>query len=204
MCRGLARFMLLTADIIIEAEVAPMPFPIGHTAIGLAVHETLPAGRKNTTRWAAMAYATVLANLPDLDVVLGLMLNGNGAVFHRGPSHSLLFAVLAGVIASQAGRLWDRIPRFGFGLCFALIFSHVLADMLLTSAPVSLLWPLEVYWTPGHSSWTTVLHAVVFKSIRDAGIVAVCLAYLAALRYLRTGPGLGRLLNALFGQRGHA
>ncbi|MEJ2040918.1 MAG: metal-dependent hydrolase [Desulfosarcinaceae bacterium] len=181
-----------------------MPLPLGHTAIGLAACETLPACPNKPSRLIVMGYVAVLANLPDMDVLFGLLIKGNGAAFHRGPAHSLLFAVLAGVIASQLGKLWTRIPRFGIGLCFTLIFSHVLADMLFTPSPVSLLWPLEVYWTPGFNSWGNVLHMVFFKSIQDAGIVAACLAYIAVLRYLRTGRNLGSQLSGFFRQKGHA
>ena len=181
-----------------------MPLPIGHTAIGLAAYETLPVSRNQPSRLAVIAYITVLANLPDIDVLAGLLLNGNGAAFHRGPTHSLIFAVLAGVIASQMGMLWSRIPRFGFGLSFVLIFSHVLADLLFTASPVSLFWPLEVYWTPGYNSWSQVVQTILFKSIQDVGIVAAGLVYLLALRYLRSGLSLRRLRDSLFRQKGHA
>lgn len=181
-----------------------MPLPLGHTAIGLAAYETLPSAQNPPSRLAVAAYITFLANLPDLDILFGLLLHGNGAAFHRGPTHSLIFAVLAGVIAFQMGRVWSAIPRFGFGLSFALIFSHVLADLLLTDAPVSLLWPLEVYWTPGFNDWGNVLHTVVFKSIQDAGTVSVSLVYLLVLRYMRSGDSFRQLLSSLLRVRGHA
>jgi membrane-bound metal-dependent hydrolase YbcI (DUF457 family) len=196
--------MLGLADNKKESEDMTMPLPIGHTAIGLAAYETLPSSQNPPSRLAVAAYISFLSNLPDLDILFGLLLHGNGAAFHRGPTHSLLFAVLAGVIASQMGRVWPVIPRFGFGLSFALIFSHVLADLLLTDAPVSLLWPLEVYWTPGFNGWGNVLHTVVFKSIQDAGIVAVSLVYLLALRHMRSGDSFWHSLSNLFRVRGHA
>ncbi len=168
-----------------------MPLPLGHTAIGWAAFETVdnPSACKArhtiTSRITTFAYITCLANLPDLDVLIGLLVNGNGASLHRGPTHSLLFALAAGYLASQSWRLWRRIPRFGPGLCISLVLSHVVADMLLTSSPVSLLWPLELYFSPGYSSWGQVIHMVLFRSMQDAGILLGCMIYVAFVRFLR-------------------
>ncbi len=163
-----------------------MPFPIGHTAIGLATFETAQPSPARGSRLASVIFITLLANLPDLDVLFGLIFQGNGAAFHRGPTHSLLFALVAGYGASQLCRLWHRIPKVGFGLCSLLIFSHVLADMFLTTAPVSLLWPLEIYWSPGHNSWGQVVDMVLFQSYQDAGIAVAVMLYVLILRFIRS------------------
>jgi membrane-bound metal-dependent hydrolase YbcI (DUF457 family) len=163
-----------------------MPFPIGHTAIGLAACETAQSKSDRTSRAAHILFITFLANLPDVDILIGLIFQGNGAAYHRGPTHSLLFALLFGFIASHAWRLWDRIPRLGFGLCSLLIFSHVAADMFLTTAPVSLFWPLEIFWSQGHSTWGQVVDMVLFQSVQDAGIAVAALLYVMALRFVRS------------------
>jgi len=162
-----------------------MPFPIGHTAIGLAAFESAQSPPVRGSRLEQIFFITLLANLPDLDVLAGLIVQGNGAAFHRGPTHSLLFALIAGYGASQIWRLWRPIPKAGFGLCSLLIFSHVVADMFLTTAPVSLFWPLEIYWSPGHSSWGQVVDMVLFQSYQDAGIAVAAVLYVLALRYIR-------------------
>jgi membrane-bound metal-dependent hydrolase YbcI (DUF457 family) len=162
-----------------------MPFPIGHTAIGLAAVETAQSPPTLCSRLSQILFITLLANLPDLDVLVGLIVKGNGAAFHRGPTHSLLFALMAGYGASQLWRLWRRIPKFGFSLSSLLIFSHVVADMFLTAAPVSLFWPLEIYWSPGQSSWGQVVDMVLFQSYQDAGIAVAAVLYVLALRYVR-------------------
>ena len=175
-----------------------MPLPLGHTAIALATYETVQDTDQRRSRWGIFVFVTILANLPDVDVILGLLFQGNGNLFHRGPTHSLLFALLAGYIASHLWRFWERIPRFGFLLCFSLIFSHVLADMMLTAAPVSLFWPFQVYWSPGFSSWGTVAYAVLFQSIRDVGIIVACALYVLILRLLRgslKGPWVPALVR---------
>ena len=168
-----------------------MPFPIGHAAVGWAVYQSRRHDASDSMpysirpRLVHAAYVAALANLPDLDVLFGLIVFGNGAAIHRGPTHSLLFAVLTGYLASKGWRLWPRIPRFGFSLCFFTVFSHVLADWLLTDAPVSFLWPFELHLSQGHSGWLQITHMVLFQSIQDIGLILACLLYVITLRSLR-------------------
>ncbi len=162
-----------------------MPFPLGHTAIGLAVHETAHTDTTRGSRVVLFVFITLLANLPDIDILFGLLVAGNGSAFHRGPPHSLLFALIAGYLAAKAGSLWRRLPQLGFGLCTLLIFSHVMADLFLTSAPVSIFWPFEVNWTLGQRGWIDVINLVIFQSLQDFIIAAVVVCYIFTLRKLR-------------------
>jgi membrane-bound metal-dependent hydrolase YbcI (DUF457 family) len=162
-----------------------MPLPLGHAAIGLAAAETIQPRQEQSSRWGYFIFIALMANLPDLDILFGLVLQGNGAAYHRGPTHSLFFVLLCGYLASQAWRLRPGIPKVGFGLCSLLIFSHVAADMLLTATPVSLFWPLEIHWSHGQSGWRQIFDMVLFQSIQDAGLVIAALIYAAALRNIR-------------------
>ncbi len=162
-----------------------MPLPLGHTAIGLAAFETANTKDRCDSRLRLFIYVTILANLPDIDMLFGLLINGNGAAFHRGPTHSLLFAITAGFIATQMGRLWRNVPSLGFGLNTLLIFSHVIADMLFTTAPVSLFWPLELNWSTGYAGWMDVIDMALFQSIRDLLIAVVAGVYMFGVRYVR-------------------
>jgi hypothetical protein len=102
----------------------------------------------------------------------------------------------SGTIPSgQLWRLWSRIPRFGFQFCTLLIFSHIAADMLLTSTPVSLLWPFESNGLSGHSGWGHVVHMVVFKGMQDLDIIMAAIGYLLVLRIVRSRTTLQRLLS---------
>lgn len=164
-----------------------MPLPLGHTAIGLAIGETAQETDGHRSRLGAFLTAAILANLPDVDVLLGLLAQGNANLFHRGPTHSLLFALLAGGLAANLWRLGRPMPRLRFYLCFSLVFSHVLADMALTASPVSLLWPFHVYWSPGYSDLGNVLQAVFLQGMQDMGLIAGCVLWVVALRLLRAG-----------------
>jgi membrane-bound metal-dependent hydrolase YbcI (DUF457 family) len=176
-----------TGGMFSKRKEATMPLPIGHTAIGLAAAETIDTAAGKRSRVAQFIIITVLANLPDIDMLAGLFVYGNGEVFHRGPTHSLLFALVTGYGASHLWRIWRRIPRLSSRLCILLVSSHIVADLLLTSAPVSLLWPLESNPLTGHSGWGDVIHMVAFQSIQDAGIVLAVLLYVLLLRTIRSG-----------------
>lgn len=162
-----------------------MPLPLGHLAIGLATHE-LGSDRSAFGRWKLFAAILALSNLPDIDVVFGLLLQWNGCAFHRGPTHSLLFALAAGLAAWRASERWPWLPRLGFWSCFALIFSHVAADALLSNSAVSFLWPLETNWSIGYRGWRDVFRMVINGSAQDAWIILGSAAAVMANRTVRS------------------
>jgi membrane-bound metal-dependent hydrolase YbcI (DUF457 family) len=168
-----------------------MPLPLGHTAIGLLTHEATNPQPQAGERLKWFFIITVLANLPDADVIVGLVLDGNGSLFHRGPSHSLLFALLAGFGVSFVSRHWRILPRIRFHVAFGLVLSHVVADALFTTSPVSFLWPLEVNWSTGYSTLSDVIHSVLFEGIRDLGLVLVSAVSMMVIRLVRS-RGRGR------------
>ena len=148
-----------------------MPLPIGHAAIGFATHSLISNNKGKFNKWQMALFIIILANLPDIDVLLGLILQNNGDAFHRGPTHSILFALIMGFLASKSSRLWSYIPKINFKTCFTLILSHVVADYFLTSAPVSFYWPFEVSWSTGNSGWSSVIHTVFFDAVQDTWIL---------------------------------
>jgi inner membrane protein len=151
-----------------------MPLPLGHIAIALATHQ-VSTGRSALHRWKHFFYVAVLANLPDIDVLFGLILSWNGNAFHRGPTHSLAFALIAGLAATAVGKRWCRISGISFTLSTLIVLSHLLADQWLTDSPVSFFWPFEVNWSSGHAGWGDVFHSVLFQGLQDVGIVLACL-----------------------------
>ena len=161
-----------------------MPLPLGHTAIGLATYE-LSANRSAFKNWHRLVLIAICANLPDIDVLIGLLVQSDGNAFHRGPTHSLLFAIVAALLIWSANRRWLRVPGISLMYCFLLIVSHVLADAWLTSTPVSFFWPFELNWSTGHASFTDVVHSIIFKSIGDGWILLSCGGIVVVHRLLR-------------------
>ena len=150
-----------------------MPLPLGHTAVGLAIHDVYARGRSTLSLWKTLALVIVLTNLPDLDILVGLIFYGNGNIFHRGPTHSLLFALVMAFLIANGWRCWSRMPRVNYLLCFSLILSHVLADALLTVAPVSFWYPFELNQSIGYSGWKEIIETVLFGAFGDLGIIVV-------------------------------
>ena len=75
-----------------------MSTPIGHTLVGLTL-----ARRLGVRSPAGMAAAVVAASLPDTDVILGLLLHGDPWRLHRQRTHTMGFALSAGMLAGFAG-----------------------------------------------------------------------------------------------------
>ena len=55
-----------------------MPSPLGHTAIGLATYDLCCKNHYNLNLRKILIFIIVLANLPDIDMVIGLIIHGNG------------------------------------------------------------------------------------------------------------------------------
>lgn len=170
-----------------------MCLPLGHMAIGLATQEVATT-QSAFSRWKLFAAIVVLSNLPDIDVIIGLLLHWNGSAFHRGPTHSLLFALAFGFLASRATTIWSWLPRLGFWTCFLLILSHVAADALLSTSAVSFLWPFETNWATGHSGWGDIVGMVLRGDVQDAWIALSSAAVISIHRTARA-IGAGRLIR---------
>lgn len=151
-----------------------MPLPLGHSAIGFATHSLISKEKNNLNQWRIAIFIIVLSNLPDMDVLLGLILQSNGSAFHRGPIHSILFALIMGFITSKCSMLWPNMPTLNFKTCSMLIFSHVIADYFLTDSAVSFCWPFEVSWSTGTSGWGEVVHTVIYDTAEDSEILLIC------------------------------
>jgi membrane-bound metal-dependent hydrolase YbcI (DUF457 family) len=76
-----------------------------------------------------------------------------------------------GWLASRAWRWWSRTASASLLWCASIILSHILADALFTSAPVSLLWPFEVHWSREHCGWLDVIDSVLLGSGSDIGLI---------------------------------
>lgn len=182
-----------------------MPLPLGHAAIGFATHSLIWNEKGCLNKWKVAIFIVILSNLPDIDVLFGLILHNNGGAFHRGPTHSILFALIMGFVASKSCKLWSQIPMIRFKTGFLLIFSHVVADYFLTNSPVSFYWPFEVSWSIGNSGWSDVLNTVLFDAVEDTGILLICICIIMIAMVFRRFDSLQKTksldLTTLSGQK---
>ena len=125
-----------------------MPSPLGHSLMGYAICRAT-IKQPVAHHWKLIILCVVAANAPDLDFLPGLFAGDLGR-YHHGPSHSIFFAVLFGILA---GTLFSR-RVYAFVMAFSLYLSHVLLDYLVQdpSPPlgVPLFWPFshEYYMAP--------------------------------------------------------
>ncbi len=122
---------------------------VGHYGVALAVAAPaaawLAAVGFGALAIVGAAAVVVLAMLPDVDLRLPL-------VPHRGPTHSLAFAVVVGIAAAAAAAELLPVVRpdlppatarsLGFGVGALAVLAHLAADAL-TPAGVPVLWPLS-------------------------------------------------------------
>lgn len=114
--------------------------------LGAAVGNAV-AGRKLKNR--AVLYGAIVGTIPDLDVLIGLFLDPVRAVeIHRGMSHSVLFAVVMGVMLGWCISKWERRSNLsfkeGFWLVFLGLFTHAVLDVFTTWG-TRVLWPFSNY-----------------------------------------------------------
>lgn len=150
-----------------------MPSPIAHALGGIVAGWPAAPDR----RWRGVLVLAVVAIAPDLDLLVG---------DHRGISHSLGAAAIAGTLAWAA----TRRPRWGLVVALAWA-SHVLLDWLSndTRAPIGVmaLWPLsedyyksriEVFGAISRRYW---LAEFWLGNIRSVLLEVIVLGPLAAL-----------------------
>ena len=176
-----------------------MPLPIGHAALGLATQSFCSSNDSYCGRWKVLLGILILSNLPDIDVVFGIVFVGNGNIFHRGPTHSFIFALIGGLLASEVRRFWSPLPKVSFSTCFLLILSHVLADLVFTVSPVSFFWPLTVNWSSGTIELKHVVNLILFENYRDVEIIIGCVFVILLHRTLaKSGVSACERFAAMF------
>ena len=124
-----------------------MATPIGHLLAGAAIGTLMSRG-SNLPR--AIFIGGLAAIAADFDFIPGILI-GNPGRFHHAQSHSVTFAILAGVlaalIASKSRFHWASLVGLGYA-------SHLILDFLTfdDSAPhgIPIFWPFvhDVFQSP--------------------------------------------------------
>jgi LexA-binding, inner membrane-associated putative hydrolase len=118
-----------------------MPSPVGHTLAGCAVALALTPPQMSQA-WQAWALCVISANLADMDFIPGL-LTGDPRRFHRGPSHSLMAAVVVAALGASLLTWWSVPWLTRAGLIFLAYASHVGLDYFTPGRGVLLSWPIS-------------------------------------------------------------
>ena len=128
---------------------------IGHIAVGFAagrIHS--PPGASRKTLIKAMAALSAVSMSPDLDVIAFSLGIPYGDPFgHRGATHSMGAAVIAGLIAWAICRPLKLPPLRTCAIVTGVVLSHPLLDMLTTGGHgCAIFWPFsdERFFFPIH------------------------------------------------------
>ncbi len=153
-----------------------MPTPVGHTLSGIFL---LYAGYHNL-RWNGwlIAWVTIFALLPDIDLLYGLVVAGDANAYHHQATHSLAFVLAAGLAGGRISARWGRMT----GLLMLAGILHLGLDLLAvdTSAPrgIPLLWPL---WKD-----YVISPLLIFSDVHRSGESHLFLASLLSWHNLKT------------------
>jgi inner membrane protein len=171
-----------------------VPTIISHPAVPLAIG----LGLGNVVPGRLLAASAVASVVPDLDVVgLWLGIPYASALGHRGLSHSLAFAVAAGLLAAANHRALRSTVAAAFSVVFVATASHALLDAFTNGGHgVALLWPFssERFFAPARVIQVSPFGLSALSS-RGAALFASellwvwgpCLALAVVLRLARIG-----------------
>lgn len=115
-----------------------MSFPVAHGLLGASIVAALTSKLSVTRHGGVMLLGAAVAICPDLDYFLLVKIFHLNSGWHRGPMHSVTFALAVGILASfllsgqsvkQALVLW------------AATASHGILDLFSNFDPVEILWP---------------------------------------------------------------
>jgi len=183
-----------------------MSTPLGHGIIGLALGRLGGGARpRRTGLW--LGFAVIAAGAADLDFLPGI-LAGDANLYHQQASHSLLAAVVFGLVV--AGVTWGRVSRpAAVGTLAALIYaSHLLLDCLTTDGRppfgLPLLWPFsDTHFISPFTPFHGVRHGVPGDSLHSVigDIFSLHNLRVLAVEALWTLPVLG--VSILATRRAH-
>jgi inner membrane protein len=121
-----------------------MPSPLAHSVSGYLLAKFLPLKQikfSHSRNWYWLTfYPVLIAILADFDFIPQLITGEN---YHRGPTHSLMFALLVSIIlASLISYLKKCSYQAIFGSTLLLYCSHLLLDFFTEGGQgMELFWP---------------------------------------------------------------
>jgi len=147
-----------------------MASPVGHSLCGVLLGELLERAPAPADAWRARVAWIVLANLPDVDFLIGWIAFRDFGALHSGFTHSLLFCLAAAATVAAARRRFAFLPPFWPAL--AIVGSHLVLDSAsghLLMGPgygVMLFYPfwlerlhspIALFWGPKHHNLAELL-----------------------------------------------
>ena len=174
-----------------------MASPVGHSLCGISLYLLLKQrGNLDSIKkdWRVILLFVILANIPDIDFLIGMIFFGHANAIHGTITHSILFALVGSVVVALIYR--SKSHEAFLGILYAsmiLIVSHDLIDVFsakkigfYTSGEGAALFypfighkihsPLALFYGIGHKDfaqltsirnlWTIVFEILIFIPIK--------------------------------------
>lgn len=157
-----------------------MAFPIGHIATGLGFSMLYRRTFDPFKNKALTVKIAGLSLLPDLDYLLTWPLGLSYDIYHRGFSHSLLFAVVMGfAFAVLERRKEPKCILQCSALYIGVILSHDLLDLATTDARFPFIPGLMLAWP-----WSVTRFALSASPLTDVYIHGGSITHMTPLYFL--------------------
>lgn len=138
-----------------------MPSPLGHS---LAAYALAQASHSSAHNRRLLLYAVIIACLPDIDILPGILIGPPG-FYRHGVTHSLLAALVVSLTAAGLAAATRRRPAYIFVVTLVMYCSHLLLDMLRASTlPIH---GLQVLWPLDHTFYNLPIH--IFGHTTESG-----------------------------------
>ncbi|MEL4896320.1 metal-dependent hydrolase [Crocosphaera sp. Alani8] len=114
-----------------------MASPIGHSLAGYFIFLGVcknPRFLQACSSKKLIITAIIIANLPDIDFILGYLFYNDFSAIHRQFTHSFFVGFFVCIIIYFFLRVYNKIPYYFLVWLLGLYFSHILLDMLAYDA----------------------------------------------------------------------
>jgi membrane-bound metal-dependent hydrolase YbcI (DUF457 family) len=118
---------------------------VGHALAGVSVASAFEHGGMRENRRRLFGLAALLSIIPDLDVLIYIAFRPIGMTPHRGITHTIAFALFAGVLMAIVCRRFLGLTYLRmFLIVSAVLLSHSILDYLMGCGPgVPFFWPIS-------------------------------------------------------------
>lgn len=118
---------------------------VGHALAGVSAASAFEHSGTRENKRRLFGLAALLSITPDLDVLIYIAFRPLGMTPHRGITHSIVFAIFAGVFIAIVCRRFLGITYLRvFLMASAVLLSHSLLDYLMGCGPgVLFFWPIS-------------------------------------------------------------
>jgi hypothetical protein len=120
-----------------------MASPVAHSLTGYLIYH-LTARQDEADCWPPLWAYIAIANVPDIDILFGLLQNAPFRYHHESIANSIGLTLGFTLLAWSCSHAHPRAPRWRHGWLYLTLYGvHVLLDFFGYERAVPILWPLD-------------------------------------------------------------